>query len=115
MILNWRPTEIMTDSSLLCSSLLGCLGFDLLVCLAVIISVTKEGVKFSTGGDIGNANIVCRQNTSVDKVNGGISLLLNSLPGRNPQTNDVSNLVLTCRLISFCRKKRRQWWRCKNQ
>ncbi|KAG0581597.1 hypothetical protein M758_4G253500 [Ceratodon purpureus] len=33
----------------------------------VIISVTKEGVKFSTGGDIGSANIVCRQNTSVDK------------------------------------------------
>ncbi|ERM95128.1 hypothetical protein AMTRI_Chr07g30850 [Amborella trichopoda] len=33
----------------------------------VIISVTKEGVKFSTRGDIGSANIVCRQNTSVDK------------------------------------------------
>lgn len=36
--------------------------------LAVVISVTKEGVKFSTRGDIGTANIVCRQNTSVDKV-----------------------------------------------
>lgn len=34
----------------------------------VVISVTKEGVKFSTKGDIGSANIVCRQNTSVDKV-----------------------------------------------
>ncbi|XP_024391672.1 proliferating cell nuclear antigen [Physcomitrium patens] len=33
----------------------------------VVISVTKEGVKFSTGGDIGSANIICRQNTSVDK------------------------------------------------
>lgn len=33
----------------------------------VIISVTKEGVKFSTKGDIGTANIVCRQNTTVDK------------------------------------------------
>ncbi|KAL8093564.1 proliferating cell nuclear antigen-like [Apium graveolens] len=33
----------------------------------VVISVTKEGVKFSTRGDIGTANIVCRQNTSVDK------------------------------------------------
>ncbi|KAG4399959.1 hypothetical protein GLYMA_08G334900v4 [Glycine max] len=33
----------------------------------VVISVTKEGVKFSTKGDIGTANIVCRQNTSVDK------------------------------------------------
>lgn len=36
--------------------------------LLVVISVTKEGVKFSTKGDIGTANIVCRQNTSVDKV-----------------------------------------------
>ncbi|GFZ14962.1 proliferating cellular nuclear antigen 1 [Actinidia rufa] len=33
----------------------------------VVLSVTKEGVKFSTRGDIGTANIVCRQNTSVDK------------------------------------------------
>mmetsp|Transcript_21779 Transcript_21779/g.60538 ORF Transcript_21779/g.60538 Transcript_21779/m.60538 type:complete len:263 (-) Transcript_21779:79-867(-) len=33
----------------------------------VNISVTKEGVKFSTQGDIGSANISCRQNTSVDK------------------------------------------------
>ncbi|ONK76846.1 uncharacterized protein A4U43_C02F430 [Asparagus officinalis] len=33
----------------------------------VVISVTKEGVKFSTRGDIGSANIFCRQNASVDK------------------------------------------------
>ncbi|CAI9091629.1 OLC1v1026702C1 [Oldenlandia corymbosa var. corymbosa] len=33
----------------------------------VVISVTKEGVRFSTRGDIGAANIVCRQNTTVDK------------------------------------------------
>lgn len=33
----------------------------------VIISVTKDGVKFSTSGDIGSANVTCRQNTSVDK------------------------------------------------
>ncbi|KAF4387979.1 hypothetical protein F8388_005596 [Cannabis sativa] len=33
----------------------------------VVISVTKEGVKFSTRGDIGAANIVCRQNSTVDK------------------------------------------------
>ncbi|KAF3610557.1 hypothetical protein DY000_02044654, partial [Brassica cretica] len=31
----------------------------------VVISVTKEGVKFSTAGDIGTANIVLRQNTTV--------------------------------------------------
>lgn len=39
-----------------------------IVLLAVVISVSKEGVKFSTRGDIGSANIVCRQNPSVDKV-----------------------------------------------
>jgi proliferating cell nuclear antigen len=33
----------------------------------VQISVTKDGVRFSTSGDIGSANIMCRQNTSVDK------------------------------------------------
>jgi proliferating cell nuclear antigen len=32
-----------------------------------VIGVTKEGISFSTGGDIGKANIVCRQNTNVDK------------------------------------------------
>jgi hypothetical protein len=33
----------------------------------VTISVTKDGVKFSTSGDIGAANVTCRQNVSVDK------------------------------------------------
>jgi|TARA_B110000977_G_C10893377_1_gene422320 proliferating cell nuclear antigen len=33
----------------------------------VTISVSKDGVKFSTTGDIGQANITCRQNTNVDK------------------------------------------------
>ncbi|CAN6308226.1 unnamed protein product [Urochloa humidicola] len=33
----------------------------------VVISMTKEGVKFSTSGEIGSANIVCRQNQTVDK------------------------------------------------
>ncbi|BBN00854.1 proliferating cell nuclear antigen [Marchantia polymorpha subsp. ruderalis] len=32
----------------------------------VVISVSKDGVKFSTSGDIGSANVVCRQNNSVD-------------------------------------------------
>lgn len=40
----------------------------LVMYVVVVISVTKEGVKFSTKGDIGTANIVCRQNTTVDKV-----------------------------------------------
>lgn len=33
----------------------------------VIISVTKDGVKFSTAGDIGQANITVRQNATVEK------------------------------------------------
>ena len=32
-----------------------------------MVSVTKDGVKFSTTGDIGSANITCRQNMSMDK------------------------------------------------
>ncbi len=37
---------------------------------AVEISVTKDGVKFATSGDIGSANVIVRQSTSVDKVPG---------------------------------------------
>ncbi|XP_022942180.1 proliferating cell nuclear antigen-like [Cucurbita moschata] len=33
----------------------------------VLISVSKEGVQFSTRGDMGTANIVCRRTTTVDK------------------------------------------------
>lgn len=33
----------------------------------MIISVTKDGVKFSTAGDIGQANITVRQNATVEK------------------------------------------------
>ncbi|PSC68612.1 proliferating cell nuclear antigen [Micractinium conductrix] len=33
----------------------------------VEISVTKDAVKFGTNGDIGSANVMCRQNKSVDK------------------------------------------------
>jgi len=33
----------------------------------VEISVTKDGVKFATSGDIGAANVICRQNNAVDK------------------------------------------------
>ncbi|KAI0498407.1 hypothetical protein KFK09_021648 [Dendrobium nobile] len=43
----------------------------------VVISVTKEGIKFSTRGDIGNANIVCRQNTTVDKPEVAIVIQMN--------------------------------------
>jgi len=34
---------------------------------SVVISVNKEGVKFQTTGDIGAANITCRQDKKVDK------------------------------------------------
>lgn len=60
------PQFVKTAQYLSCSA---SLTFERYV--AVVISVTKEGVKFSTGGDIGSANIVCRQNTSVDKVSDG--------------------------------------------
>ncbi|KAL6785327.1 PCN1A [Auxenochlorella protothecoides x Auxenochlorella symbiontica] len=33
----------------------------------VEMSVTKDGIKFSTTGDIGNASVICRQNTAIDK------------------------------------------------
>lgn len=36
--------------------------------LAVQISATKDGVKFSTSGDVGTANITVRQNNTADKV-----------------------------------------------
>eukprot|EP00897_Mesotaenium_endlicherianum_P004010 jgi/Mesen1/3637/ME000020S03166 len=32
----------------------------------VVISVSKEGVRFSTSGDIGSANVVCRSTTGAD-------------------------------------------------
>ena len=38
------------------------------VVLAVVISVTKEGVKFSTSGDIGIVIVGGSQSTTVDKV-----------------------------------------------
>lgn len=38
---------------------------------AVEISVTKDGIKFGTAGDIGSASVICRQNTSVDRVREG--------------------------------------------
>lgn len=34
----------------------------------VEMSVTKDGIRFATAGDIGNASVICRQNTAVDRV-----------------------------------------------
>jgi proliferating cell nuclear antigen len=33
----------------------------------VVVSVTKDGVKFSTSGDMGSANVTLKQNASADK------------------------------------------------
>ncbi|XP_071723075.1 proliferating cell nuclear antigen-like [Rutidosis leptorrhynchoides] len=43
----------------------------------VVISVTKEGVKFSTRGDIGTANVVLRQNITIDKPEEAIVIEMN--------------------------------------
>ncbi|MBA0571998.1 hypothetical protein Golob_002364 [Gossypium lobatum] len=40
----------------------------------VMISVTKEGIQFFTGGDIGTANIFCRKTTPVAKDKEAISI-----------------------------------------
>ena len=37
-------------------------------CCAVMISATKDGVKFQTSGDVGTGNITVRQNSTADKV-----------------------------------------------
>lgn len=34
----------------------------------VVVSATKDGVKFTTNGDVGTANVTVRQNTTADKV-----------------------------------------------
>lgn len=35
---------------------------------SVIVTATKDGVKFTTSGDVGTANITVRQNATADKV-----------------------------------------------
>jgi proliferating cell nuclear antigen len=42
---------------------------------AVVVSATKDGVKFTTTGDVGTANVTVRQNTTADKVRGGWGVL----------------------------------------
>ncbi|WIA19744.1 hypothetical protein OEZ85_005664 [Tetradesmus obliquus] len=40
----------------------------------VVISATKDGVKFSSSGDVGTANITVRQNTTADKKEEQVSI-----------------------------------------
>ncbi|XLR19487.1 hypothetical protein S83_047399, partial [Arachis hypogaea] len=35
--------------------------------ICIVISIIREGVKFSTKGDVGTTNIVCRHNSSMEK------------------------------------------------
>ncbi|KAG6547893.1 hypothetical protein Mapa_010713 [Marchantia paleacea] len=44
---------------------------------SVAISVSKDGVKFATTGDIGSANIICRQNNAVEKKEEEVVIELN--------------------------------------
>ncbi|OJJ62386.1 hypothetical protein ASPSYDRAFT_145538, partial [Aspergillus sydowii CBS 593.65] len=43
---------------------------------SVVIEATKEGVKFSCSGDIGNGSVTIRQHTSVDKPDQNVSIVL---------------------------------------
>ncbi|KAK4492078.1 hypothetical protein RD792_002875 [Penstemon davidsonii] len=74
----------------------------------VMISVTKEGVSFSTRGDICDADVVCRRNTKVDKpedaiiieINEPVSLTfalryLNSFTKASPLSNTVTICLST--------------------
>lgn len=42
----------------------------------VVIEATKEGVKFSCQGDIGNGSVTIRQHTNVDKPDQNVSISL---------------------------------------
>ncbi|XP_070544247.1 uncharacterized protein [Ptychodera flava] len=43
---------------------------------SVIVSANKEGVQFSTSGDLGTGNVTLKQNTSVDKEEDQVSITL---------------------------------------
>ena len=62
----------------------------------VTISVSKDGVKFSTTGDIGQANITCRQNTNVDKEE-QIALLVAQSSGRDLLAKEAREFGSTVR------------------
>lgn len=51
-----------------------CLAY-LFICL-VVIEATKEGVKFSSTGDIGSGSVTIRQHTNVEKPDQNVSLAL---------------------------------------
>ncbi|KAG5040274.1 hypothetical protein JHK82_012398 [Glycine max] len=55
-----------------------------------VVLVTLEGVKFSTKGDIGTTNIVCKQNNFVDKPEEAIVIEMNE-PLSNTITISLSN------------------------
>ena len=49
---------------------------DLYATPAVVIEASKEGVKFSCQGDIGNGSVTIRQHTNVDKPEQNVAISL---------------------------------------
>lgn len=43
----------------------------------VVVSATKDGVKFSTQGDVGTANITLKQNVTAEKKDDQVEITLN--------------------------------------
>lgn len=57
---------------------------------SVIISCTKEGIKFSAGGDIGNANIKLAQTANVDKDEDAVTI----------EMQEPVSLTFACRYLN---------------
>ncbi|XP_039293343.1 proliferating cell nuclear antigen [Nilaparvata lugens] len=57
---------------------------------SVVISCTKEGIKFSAGGDIGNANIKLAHTTNVDKDEDAVSI----------EMQEPVSLTFACRYLN---------------
>ena len=55
---------------------MGNLYVTLLICLEVAIEATKDGVKFSCSGDIGNGAVTLRSHTNVDKPDQNVDIAL---------------------------------------
>lgn len=57
---------------------------------SVVISCTKEGIKFSAGGDIGNANIKLAQTSNVDKEEDAVTI----------EMQEPVSLTFACRYLN---------------
>ncbi|XP_019876835.1 proliferating cell nuclear antigen [Aethina tumida] len=61
---------------------------------SIVISCTKEGVKFSTSGDIGSANIKLAQNNNFDKEEESVTI----------EMQEPVTLTFACRYLNFFTK-----------